>query len=54
MQELIFRNNAGTITTDERRLLEEIADFDLLITALKAKALQALSDKGSRVNNGDN
>lgn len=43
VQELIFRNNEGTITPEEKALLEEIADFDLLVAALKAKALQVLS-----------
>lgn len=42
VQELIFRNSADTITPEEKLELEKMAEFDLFVTVLKAKALKAL------------
>lgn len=41
--ELLERNNAGTITPEERQELEQMQKTDALITLLKAKALAALN-----------
>jgi hypothetical protein len=41
--ELLERNNAGTLTTEETQELEQMQQVDRLVTALKARALEALA-----------
>ena len=40
--ELTEKNKAGDLTAQERAELEQMLEFDLLVTALKAKAIRAL------------
>jgi hypothetical protein len=40
-QDLIERNNAGTLTPDETRLLGQMLEFERMLSVLKAKALKA-------------
>jgi hypothetical protein len=42
-EELLDRNNAGTLTPEERAELEQMLQTDRLISVLKARALDALS-----------
>ncbi|MBA3870557.1 MAG: hypothetical protein H0X30_15550 [Anaerolineae bacterium] len=37
-QNLVERKSAGLLTSNEESLLEQMAEFDLLVTILKAKA----------------
>lgn len=41
-EELTERNKAGTLTPDEAAELEQMLEFDLLVSSLKAKAARAL------------
>lgn len=41
-QELVEHNSAGTLTPQEAAHLEQMAEFNLLVTTLKAKAMKAL------------
>ena len=40
-QNLVERKSAGLLTSNEESLLEQMAEFDLLVTILKAKAHKA-------------
>lgn len=42
-EELLERNSLGTLTLDERLELEQMLHFDRVVSALKAKALEAVS-----------
>jgi hypothetical protein len=42
---LTERRKAGTLTSDEALELEQMLELDLLLSALKAKALKAVSIK---------
>lgn len=42
VQELIERNNAGTITPEEAAQLDQIVQFELFMTVLKTRAMKAL------------
>jgi O-methyltransferase involved in polyketide biosynthesis len=44
-RDLLDRQNAGTITADERRELEQLLYFDRKISVLKARAAVALNPK---------
>jgi len=41
-QDLIERNNAGTLTPDETRVLNQMLEFERMMSVLKAKALKAV------------
>lgn len=41
-RELIERNNAGTLTAEERVEIEQILEVERLVTMLKARALAAM------------
>lgn len=41
-RELIERNNAGTLTAEERAEVEQMLQFERMMSVLKAKALLAL------------
>mgnify|MGYP001351610819 CR=1 FL=1 len=41
-QELIERNNAGTLTPDEARTLGQMLEFERMMSLLKVKAMKAL------------
>jgi hypothetical protein len=41
--ELLERNNAGTLTSDERAELEQMRQVDRLVSMLKARALEAIN-----------
>lgn len=41
-RELVERNNAGTLTPDEIFQVQQMLQFERMITSLKAKALRAL------------
>lgn len=43
-EELTRRNNAGTLTPEETVELEQMLQFDGLVSVLKAKALKASSN----------
>ncbi len=40
--ELTEKNKAGSLTTQEQAELEQMLEFDLFVTALKARAIKAL------------
>ncbi|MCA0456788.1 MAG: hypothetical protein LCI00_22640 [Chloroflexi bacterium] len=40
-QDLVERKSAGLLTSSEEGMLEQMAEFDLLVTILKAKAQKA-------------
>jgi hypothetical protein len=42
LQDLIDRNNAGTLGVEEAAYLDQAVDFELLVSVLKAKALKSL------------
>lgn len=42
VQELIERNNAGTITPEEAAQLDQIVQFESFMTVLKTRAMKAL------------
>lgn len=41
-QDLIERNNAGTLTPEESAQLDQMLQFERMMSVLKAKALRAL------------
>ena len=41
-RELVERNNAGTLTPDEMAQVQQLLQFERMVSALKAKALKAL------------
>jgi len=45
MEKLLERLKAETITPEEKAELDHMADFDLLVGVLKAKAMAALNHK---------
>ncbi len=44
-QELIERNSAGELSLDEEQTLAQMANFERLMSLLKAKALKASHEK---------
>lgn len=44
-RELIERNNAGTLTAEEKNDVQQILQFERMMTVLKSKALLALHSK---------
>lgn len=44
-EELTARNKAGTLTADEAAELEQMLEFNLLVGALRARALRALKQR---------
>lgn len=42
-EELLEKNNAGTLTSDEDAELQQMLQVDRLVSVLKARALEALS-----------
>ena len=42
--DLTDKNKSGTLTADESAELSQMLEFDMLVTVLKAKALEALSN----------
>lgn len=45
LEELTEKNKAGTLTTDEATELEQMLDFNRLMTLLKTRAYVALKQK---------
>lgn len=43
--ELLDKNNEGTLTAEEASVLQQMADFERMMTLLKAKALKALRER---------
>lgn len=44
-EELLEKNNAGTLTPDEYAELQQMLQVDRLVSVLKARAIEALSHK---------
>jgi DNA-binding NtrC family response regulator len=44
-EELLEKNNAGTLTSDEYAELQQMLQVDRLVSVLKARAIEALSHK---------
>jgi hypothetical protein len=42
LEELVDRNNAGTISPEEAAYLDQAVEFEMLVSVLKAKALKTL------------
>lgn len=42
LQDLVERNNAGSLSHEEMIYLDQAAEFELLVSVLKAKALKRL------------
>jgi hypothetical protein len=42
LEELVDRNNAGTISPEETAYLDQAVEFEMLVSVLKAKALKTL------------
>jgi len=43
-EELLEKNNAGTLTTEEYGELQQMLQVDWLVSVLKARALESLSE----------